>query len=133
MLFGGKEALLQRVRDGLRALGHQVSVALAPTPLAATWLAGSGQERCITDPAQLTKHVLRLPINVLNLEARQQATLTGMGLQCIGDCLRLPRDGFARRLGPRLLQTLDQALGRVPDPRLSYVPPPRFSSRLPLP
>jgi len=132
-LFGGKERILQRVRDGLHALGYQVYLALAPTPLAAVWLASAGQEQYITDSAQLAKHILQLPLSVLKLQDRQQATLTGMGLRCIGDCVRLPRDGLARRLGPELLKKLDQALGRVPDPKAPYVPPPRFSSSLLLP
>ncbi|MEE8428988.1 MAG: DNA polymerase Y family protein [Gammaproteobacteria bacterium] len=131
--FGGKEALLRRVRDGLHDLGHQTTIALAPTPLAAVWLAGAGQEPCITDPTQLTKHVLRLPLKVLGLKERQRATLVGMGLRCIGDCLRLSRHGLARRLGPELLKMLDQALGRIPDPKVPYAPPQRFFSRLLLP
>ncbi len=131
--FGGKEVLLRRVRNGLHDLGHQTTIALAPTPLAAAWLAGAGQERCITDPTQLTKHVLQLPLKVLGLKERQRATLVGMGLRCIGDCLRLPRHGLARRLGPELLKMLDQALGRIPDLRVPYVPPQRFFSRLLLP
>lgn len=132
-LFGGKERLLQRVRTGLHALGYQTYLALAPAPLAAVWLASAGQEKYLTDPSQLAKHVLQLPLDVLNLEHRQQATLTGMGLRCIRDCVRLPRDGLARRLGPQLLKQLDQALGQAPDPRTPYVPPPQFSSRLLLP
>ena len=34
---------------------------------------------------------------------------------------------------PRSSTTLDRALGRAPDPRASFVPPPRFASRLELP
>jgi protein ImuB len=52
-----------------------------------------------------------------------------MGVRAIGDCLRLPRDGFARRFGPELLRSLDRALGRVPDPRVAFAPQERFVAR----
>jgi protein ImuB len=49
-----------------------------------------------------------------------------MGIKTIGDCLRLPREGFARRFGPGRLLELDRALGRLPDPRTSWRAPERF-------
>ena len=51
----------------------------------------------------------------------------------VADCLRLPRDGLARRAGPALLDHLDRALGHRPDPRAPFVPLPRFASRVVLP
>lgn len=69
----------------------------------------------------------------LGLDAAVLEKLQGLGLRCIGDCLRLPRDGFARRFGPELLLDLDRALGKVPDPRTPFVAPPHFASRLLLP
>jgi protein ImuB len=56
-----------------------------------------------------------------------------MGLVTVGDCLRLPREGFARRLGPARLRELDQALGRSPELQRHHVPPTRFLARLELP
>ena len=44
-----------------------------------------------------------------------------------------PRAGLARRCGPELVATLDRALGRVPDQRAPYLPPPRYEGRLALP
>ena len=44
----------------------------------------------------------------------------------VGDCLRLPREGFARRFGAQRLLQLDRALGRLPDPRTSWRAPERF-------
>jgi protein ImuB len=49
-----------------------------------------------------------------------------MGIRNIGDCLRLPREGFARRFGARRLLELDRALGRLPDPRVSWRAPEQF-------
>ena len=49
-----------------------------------------------------------------------------MGIASIGDCLRLPREGFARRFGAERLLELDRALGHLPDPRDSWRAPERF-------
>ncbi|MEJ2553719.1 MAG: DNA polymerase Y family protein [Gammaproteobacteria bacterium] len=59
--------------------------------------------------------------------------LEGLGLRSLGDVLRLPRAGLARRFGPALLDTVDRLLGRRADPREPYVPPPRFERQLLLP
>jgi protein ImuB len=49
-----------------------------------------------------------------------------MGITTIGDCLRLPRAGFARRFGAERMLDLDRALGHLPDPRDSWRAPERF-------
>jgi protein ImuB len=49
-----------------------------------------------------------------------------MGITNIGDCLRLPREGFTRRFGAERLLELDRALGHLPDPRDSWRAPERF-------
>jgi protein ImuB len=56
-----------------------------------------------------------------------------MGIYSIGDCLRLPRQGFARRFGAARLLQIDRALGRLPDPRRSYRAPERFGEECELP
>jgi protein ImuB len=52
-----------------------------------------------------------------------------MGVRTIGDCLKLPRDGFARRFAPQMLRALDRATGCAPDPRVAFVPRQRYSER----
>jgi protein ImuB len=59
--------------------------------------------------------------------------LAVMGVHTIGECLALPRDGLARRFGQALVDELDRALDRLPDPRKPYLPPTRYSARLVLP
>jgi protein ImuB len=46
--------------------------------------------------------------------------------------MRLPRDGLGRRFGGELLAFLDRALGRCPDPRAFWSPPPQFQRRMDL-
>lgn len=128
-LFGGAEALIEQVRRGLETQGFRACLALAPTPLAGLWLAAAGGGPMITDPGALPARLGGLPLAVLPLAPAQRRALEGMGLESVGDCLRLPRDGLARRLGPALVELLDRALGRRPDPRLQHRPPPRFADR----
>lgn len=132
-LFGGVEPLWRAVQDGAQALGFTTQLALAPSPLAATWLARAGVAARLVGQGGLVRQLSQLPLAVLRLDERDYASLRGMGLRCLGDILRLPRAGLARRLGPRLLNSLDRALGRIPDPRPAFAAPPRFVSELLLP
>jgi protein ImuB len=74
-----------------------------------------------------------LPISVLDWEQTLLERMDGMGVRQLGDILRLPRDGLARRLGQQTLLYLDRMLGRQPDPQDLYQPPPQFKHRLQLP
>ncbi len=125
-LFGGIRALRQRIVRGLESQGFAARVAIAPTPLAATWLARAGHKVCIRDPQNLVGKLGPLPIACLAWPEAVQASLQGMGVLTIAQALRLPRQGFARRFGTTRLLELDRALGKLPDPRASYRSPERF-------
>ena len=127
-LFGGVKALRQRIVSGLSSQGFNAAIAIAPTPLAATWLARSGCRVCILDARNLTAKLGPLPLSCLGWPDSVAASLRGMGVSCIGECLRLPREGFAKRFGAARLLELDRALGRLPDPRVNYRAPERFSA-----
>src|SRR5206468_3761692 len=47
--------------------------------------------------------------------------------------LEPPREGPARRCGQGLIDELDRALGKLPEPREFFAPPERFAARLELP
>lgn len=132
-LFGSLERLLEEVRDGLDELGYQATLVVAPTPLAAVWLARAGEEEVVERKSRLAKVLGRIPLDCLRLGDKQLRSLDGMGLKAVVDLLRLPRDGLTRRLGKELVLILDRALGRAPDPQIPYVAPLRFRSRLLLP
>ena len=95
--------MLTLLRDGLGELGYQATLAIAPTPLAALWLARAGQGEVIEHKAQLAKALGQVPLNCLRLSDRQSRSLNGMGLQNVADLVRLPRDGLSRRLGKELV------------------------------
>jgi protein ImuB len=126
-LFGGLDALRERVRKELFRQGCASSVAVAPTPLAAAWLARAGENVSIKSMNRLAGALGSLPLRYVGWPDDVRESLKGMGICCIGDCLRLPRQGFARRFGTARLRELDRALGRLPDPRRNYRPPERYS------
>jgi protein ImuB len=133
MLFGGWVALLDKVRAGLNGLGYITRLASAPTPLAALSLARCNSEQHIDAPHQLAAALAVLPVSVLDWEQSLIDRLEGMGVRRLGDLLRLPRDGLARRFGQHSLLYLDRMLGRCPHPQALYQPPQIFRHRLQLP
>jgi protein ImuB len=131
-LFGGPRGLLGRIGNDLSEIGYHARTALAPTPLAATWLARDGRHP-ITSPEQLRDRLGTLPITILDsLPNKTLDRLRKLGVTTLADCLALPRAGLARRLGKALPLILDQALGQTPDPRPSYQPPEQFQASLTL-
>jgi protein ImuB len=121
-LFGGTQALCRSFQERCQdlcqgAIATPLSLALAPTPLAALALARSGRLQQITAAAQLTTAVAGLSLRSLRWPEATLTRLLSMGVRTIGEALRLPRAGLARRCGPELLICLDRLLGRRSDPR----------------
>ena len=125
-LFGGIKVLRERIVRGFVSQGFHVRAAIAPTPLAATWLARAGQKVCIRDARHLAGKLSTLPITCLGWPDAICKSLKGMGVTSIGEVLRLPRQGFAKRFGASRLLEFDRATGAMPDPRTSYRAPERF-------
>lgn len=125
-LFGGLQSLRQQLSRGLEQQGFTASLAIAPTPLAATWLARGGRRACVRDAGNLLTVLRKLPLHSLVWPPSITESLSGMGISNVGDCLRLPREGFARRFGAKRLLELDRAIGRLPDPRMSWRAPEHF-------
>lgn len=132
-LFKGLAPLLERIPRQAAELGYDVRIGVAPTPLAAWLLAQVETQAFVMDLERLTTALRDLPLSLLDLDNRQLQTLRGLGLKRLGELLRLPRAGLARRFGPALIDYLDRLLGNAPDPREPYIPPPRFVRQLWLP
>lgn len=133
-LFQGIDAVLARVL-GLCMPDYHVRHAVAPTPMAASWLVSGG---LCPEPAEVVEYGTRARgfqqlFNALDLSVTQWPDITlntfrEMGVYTIGECRRLPRDGLARRFGVSVPQSLAQALGELPDIRDVLVPPPQFDA-----
>jgi protein ImuB len=100
-LFGGAARLFERIVAGCAEQGFAPQAALAPTPLAAQWLAFAGDHEPCLDAEQLPQRLGRLPLAVLDLSAQNQARLASFGARRSLTCCALPRAGLARRLGGR--------------------------------
>lgn len=132
-LFGGLHRLWADVERGIAAMGYTMLAAGAPTPLAAQLFVRAGLSPPIRHHDALRLSLEQLPAGALGLAVSLSEMLHDMGVRTLGECLRLPRDGLARRGGKELLDQLDRALGRVPDPRAVFVPPASFKAALQLP
>jgi len=132
-LFGGAARLFDAIRAGCVEQGFSPQAALAPTPLAAEWLAAAGDDRPCLGPAELRQRLNGLPLSGLDLPSADLARLAGFGVRTLGDALRLPRAGLARRLGAAFAVDLSRALGERHDPRERFSFPERFAERIELP
>ena len=132
-LFGGLDALLATIRAGLQALGFTACVCAAPTPTAALMLARADDAHAVTDIESLEHALGCLPVETLVRDESVLATFADLGVHRVDGLLQLPRDGLARRFGQALVDALDRALGRLPDPQKPFIAPERFASRLELP
>lgn len=146
-LFGGATKLGSAFLKECRAAGVQPKLALAPTPLAAlagarcaAWAAGAARSAedvtgtaasrfKISDESRLIGALAPLPLAVLRWPRQVLDRLAKIGVRTIGEVLRLPRAGFARRFGAETLASLDRLTGRAPDPRRSFRAPERFRMR----
>jgi protein ImuB len=130
-LFGGREALWERVRSG--ALSWQAQACAAGhTALGALALARG--THAAQDLARSTQDALRaLPLATLSAVARHAPTLCRLGCQSLGQVRQLPRGGLSRRFGADMLRALDQAFGDLPMALDWVTLPPSFDARLELP
>jgi len=126
-LFGSLDAIKTKLRNELARRHRDFRFCVAPTATAALWLA-----RAATDDVlqwrQLAGSLAALPLTVTRWPSEVQALLRDLGLRTIGDCARLPRDGFARRVGRSYLLELDRAFGRSVDLRAGFKTPRAWSS-----
>ena len=130
--FGGLPALLQRLRSAIAPLGHRLHVVSAGTALGAALLARVQPRLDCVDLAATCRALDRAPVWLLGPGRVHWEALQGMGLHTLDDLKRVPRDGLARRFGPVVLDELDRATGKRPDPREPLTLPPTFESRLEL-
>ena len=133
-LWGGPEKIQGLLQEGWAALGWPDTVlAWAPTARAADW-AAAWRATAPELPTVLSKEVFRgLPLALIPEAEKHLPTFSRMGLSTLGSLLHLPRAGLAQRFGPEFLQALDQAQGRLPDPRLPLTLPATFFQTVSLP
>ena len=155
-LFGGERGLARDVKRCFGRLGLSVRMAIAPTAAAAWALSHFGrQSSSIVPPAQaasslcsreielgsrfrgnddLVEALGALPVSALRLDSDAVRTLERLGLKTIGALIGVPRLALARRFrgAENVVDALDRALGRKPEPLTAAAPdpPPRALIKL---
>lgn len=129
-LFGGLEALRDRARATLCALGFQPRIGLARSPAAARLLAERRDPAIPEDREALRRTLAPVPLDALALPAATREALRAVGLRRLGDLLRLPRAELSRRYGPELLALVDRLLGQRPETLPRFTPAPTLDLSL---
>jgi protein ImuB len=116
-LHGGEEQILALAARLPRPI--EARFALADVPCLATALARFGEEEGAVVPAGLSPEEHRavaspLDLRCLCLEAKIQRRLDALGVETVGEALRLPRGSVPARLGDRILRRLDELVGVRP-------------------
>jgi protein ImuB len=129
-LFNGVAGLCKAVAAECAALGMKCALALSPTPLSALVAArcsspatgepvaglpvtgGPFNSFIVLGLAPLVSRLAPLPLKALRWPQEALDRLARMGVQTIGQVLRLPRAGFAKRFGTEPLAMLDRLTGR---------------------
>jgi protein ImuB len=124
-LFGGEQAILNRIRTSLQAQGFIVRSALAGTALAARALA------CYRDGAVIAsgeeeKAMTPLPVEALNLDAVTTHAFRRAGLKTVGQVASRKRSEMTARFGAAMVATLDLAFGRIQKPITPRTPLPDY-------
>lgn len=131
-LFGGLEAFQIRLCRGCADLPYNLRAGFAPTPLGAQILARCHDPNPALSTKALQQRLNSAPLEAMSWPAKINAYLHAVGMQTLGDCEALPRDGFIKRYGAQARQQLDQAWGYAPDPRENFKPPMVFNRGLDL-
>jgi protein ImuB len=129
-LTGGEEALLRDLAGRLGGFGLRPCLALAGTAGASWALARYGHAPSAIAPDGGEAQALSdLPVAALRLSAGTLSLLRRLGFRRIVEVMDQPRAPFAARFEAALMQRLDQALGRTPEPLHPVVPPPIYRAQ----
>ena len=128
-LFGSLQKLHADIDACWRRLELAARSATTPSTLGALWLARAGNAVHDDDGGSLPSQLSDVPLACTAWQSEALQTLNAMGVTRVGELLRLPRAGLARRLRPALVQELDIAVGSGPAPRRAFVPKERFRAR----
>lgn len=132
-LHRGLANLLKLAQRGIAGMGYAAAMACAPSSHGAWLLARAEIGKAIREPARLEEILATLPVTLLDQSPAVLEGLERIGASTLGDCLRLPRAGLARRFGQALVDELDRALGKLPEARAFFEPPAIFERALELP
>ncbi len=132
-LFGGAEVIVDAAQAGCATQSYTTGWAVAPTPLAAYWLARMEVAEIYQDLPTLHEALALLPCRAPGWPDETEARLAAFGLKRLGDLRQLPAAGLRRRIGNQPLDDLARAWGDLPHPQKAFIFPEKFSLKIELP
>ncbi len=152
--FGSEKRLVEQLLAAVHDRGYRARAALADT-FGTAWAMAhfglnlpeenreqeerSGQEKVCSCPAVFSFRIVSLgeslaalrplPVEALRLAEPARSLLRELGVQQIGDLLRLPRASLSARFGQSVLVRLDQASGAAEEVLIAHRPPVEFAAQ----
>jgi protein ImuB len=114
--FHGLDNLLRQISTALKKFRIRARLAVAPTPGAAWAMAFSSKDQLVILEDNLEQALANLPPIALRIPPEMALALQHLGIDTVGQLMRLPRSSLPARFGDELLLRLDQALGTKPEP-----------------
>lgn len=130
-LFGSEEQLVRQIVRELSHRRYTVRVAVADT-VGAAWAAAHflvASRASLVLPRGRAEVLFDLPIEGLRLSPKTTALLHQLGMEWIGQVVRLPPSSLKARFGQEILKRLDQLTGRRPETIVPHRPSPAFKER----
>lgn len=129
-LFGGEEAMAQRIVRLLARAGFIARIAIADTAGTA-WALARHVEAYVTlcPPHGQASALADLPAAALRIDEAAVELLKRLGVEAIGQLVAMPRGPLVRRFGTATVLRLDQALGTMPEPIAPVIPPEAIVAR----
>lgn len=123
-LFGGEEAMAQRIVRLLARAGFSARIAIADAAGAAWALARHAEAHVtICPPHGQASALADLPAAALRIDESAVELLKRLGVEQIGQLGGMPRSPLVRRFGAATVLRLDQALGDIAEPLDPVIPP----------
>jgi len=115
-LFGGEQAMLDKMQAAFRQMHVSVRLAIADTPAAAWAWARFGSTGILPSRPASIEPLNALPVSALRIGHETADTLKALGLKTVGQIATLPRASLTKRFGQHLLERLDCMMGRQDEP-----------------
>ena len=124
-LFGGEQALLDRLLRSLQQQGFAVRGALAGTAMAARATARY-RSGLVVPPGEEAKTVAPFPVEALELDPVSIHAFRRAGLKTVGQVAGRNRRELTARFGSQMVFTLERVLGRAEAPIVPRIPLPDY-------
>lgn len=132
-LFGGEAALLDDLLRRGREMRVSLRAAIAERLIGALAFAEfAPSDAFIAASGESWSAMQELPVEALGLDEKTARAFTRLGLRRITDLNSIPLSSLRARFGAGVVQALDRAKGRIPEPIAMRppAPPPRLSTDL---